>query len=271
MIHVAARPCAPVLARFVRSFHYHEGEFAPALERILPTGQAHLMFNLKEDEFRTYTGPNCEKTHRERGAILAGPHGKPVAVDMREWSWLIAVEFTVGGVSPFLPMPANEICDQFVELGDIWGRDGSLLREHLCMPSAPADKFRKLEKALLEHLARSPDPAVAAALPLLDHGASLAETRERVGLLPKTFVRRFREQVGLSPKRLSRVRRLQRVLVSIQRPSGIDWCAVAADHGYTDQAHFIHDFRDLTGMTPTAYRASSPRRRNHVPLAAPAG
>ena len=271
MIHVAVRPHAPVLARFVRSFHYHEGELAPAVERILPTGQAHLMINLEEDEFRTYTGPNCEKTHRDRGAVLSGPHGKPVAVDKRQWRWLIAVEFAVGGVSPFLSMPASEIRDQVVELGDIWGRNGSLLREQLCMPSSPADKFPRLEKALLEHLARFPDPAAAAALPLLDHGVSVAETRDRVGLLPKTFVRRFREHVGLSPKRLSRVRRLQRVLASIERPSGIDWCAVAAEHGYTDQAHFIHDFRDLTGMTPTAYRASSPRRRNHVPLAVPAG
>ena len=62
MIHVAARPRAPVLARFVRSFHYHEDELGPGVERILPTGQAHLMINLEEDEFRTYTGPNCEKT-----------------------------------------------------------------------------------------------------------------------------------------------------------------------------------------------------------------
>jgi hypothetical protein len=29
---------------------------------------------------------------------------------------------------------------------------------------------------------------------------------------------------------------------------------VAAEHGYTDQAHLIHDFRDLTGSTPTSYR-----------------
>ncbi len=34
-------------------------------------------------------------------------------------------------------------------------------------------------------------------------------------------------------------------------------------------ADLIHDFRDLTGMTPTAYHPSSPQRRNHVPLAAP--
>src|SRR5438874_8679673 len=123
-----------------------------------------------------------------------------------------------------------------------------------------------LEAVLIEHIARSADPAVAYAHSVLESGASVAEASSRVGLLPKTFVRRFREQVGLAPKQLSRVRRLQRILASIHRPADVDWCQVAAQHGYTDQAHLIHDFRDLTGVTPTAYRPSSPQRRNHVPL-----
>jgi hypothetical protein len=29
---------------------------------------------------------------------------------------------------------------------------------------------------------------------------------------------------------------------------GVDWSQVAAEHGYADQAQFIHDFRDLTGI-----------------------
>lgn len=143
---------------------------------------------------------------------------------------------------------------------------GGLLRERLCEAATPAAKFRVLEAVLIEHIARSADPAVAYAHSVLESGASVAEASSRVGLLPKTFVRRFREQVGLAPKQLSRVRRLQRILASIHRPADVDWCQVAAQHGYTDQAHLIHDFRDLTGVTPTAYRPSSPQRRNHVPL-----
>jgi AraC-like DNA-binding protein len=103
---------------------------------------------------------------------------------------------------------------------------------------------------------------------MLERGMSVTETRLRVGRLPKTFVRRFREHVGLAPKRLSRVRRLQRILASVCGADDVDWCIVAAAHGYTDQAHLIHDFRDLTGMTPTAYFPRSRLRRNHVPLAA---
>lgn len=138
-----------------------------------------------------------------------------------------------------------------------------------CFASAcvrPPRRQPSSEAVLIEHIARSADPAVAYAHSVLESGASVAEASSRVGLLPKTFVRRFREQVGLAPKQLSRVRRLQRILASIHRPADVDWCQVAAQHGYTDQAHLIHDFRDLTGVTPTAYRPSSPQRRNHVPL-----
>jgi AraC-like DNA-binding protein len=176
----------------------------------------------------------------------------------------------VGGAAAFLRMSISEACDQVVELDNVWGRDGGLLRERLCEAPTPSDKFRVLEAVLVERVVRSWDPAIAAAVSILERGVSVAETRSRVGLLPRTFVRRFREQVGLAPKRFSRVRRLQRILESVCRRADVDWCMIADEHGYTDQAHFIHDFRDLTGMTPTAYQPSSPQRRNHVPLAAPA-
>lgn len=267
MLHIAARPLSAALAPLVASFHYHEGELAADVERILPTGQAHLMVNLDEDEFRTYGGPDCGTVHRTRGAVLAGPHGRSTAIDTREQRRLVAVEFKLGGAAAFLRMPVSEACDQVIELGAVWERDGCLLRERLCESPAPADKFRVLEAMLLKRVVRPADPALAAALSLLERGMSVAETRARVGLLPKTFVRRFREQVGLAPKRLSRVRRLQRMLDSAHRHAGPDWCLAAAEQGYTDQAHFIHDFRDLTGLTPTAYHPSSPQRRNHVPLA----
>jgi AraC-like DNA-binding protein len=226
------------------------------------------MVNLEEDEFRTYSGPNCEIVHRAGGAILAGPQGRAAAIDTCEQRRLIAVEFELGGAAPFLSVPLSEVSDQIVELSDVWGRDGYLLRERLCEASTPADKLRALELFLLERIGRPCDPAVTAATKLLNRGAPVAEARSRAGMLPKTFVRRFRHQTGLAPKRFARVRRLQRILGALSQPGAVDWCAIAAEHGYTDQAHLIHDFRELTGMTPSSYCPSSSERRNHVPLEA---
>ena len=268
MRHIAVRPRSPALAPLVASLHYHEGEHPARVERILPNGQAHLMFNLGENEFRTYHGADCATLHRYSGAVLAGPHGLATAIDTMEQRHLVAVEFKLGGAAAFLRMPLSEACNQVLELGDVWGADGVRLHERLYEAQGPAERFRALEDALLARLVRPWDPAIAAAVPLLKRGAPVAAARTYVGLQPKAFVRRFREQVGLTPKRFSRVRRLQRVLDSLQKGHNADWAMAAAVHGYTDQAHFIHDFRELTGMTPTMYRPASPQRRNHVPLLA---
>jgi AraC-like DNA-binding protein len=267
VLHIVAHPHSPALKPFVASFHYHESEFPAIIERILPNGQAHLMVNLDEDEFRTYGGPDCRTVCRAGGAVLVGPHGRATAIDTAEQRRLVAVEFKPGGAAAFLPMPMSETRDQMVELADIWDSDGRVLRERLCEAPTPAAKLRTLEAALLERLAGTFDPQISFAIALLESGVSVAETGERLGLLPKTFVRRFRHHSGLSPKRFARVRRLQHIVASVAGRAHVDWCRLAAEHGYTDQAHLIHDFRNLTGMTPAAYHPSSRQRRNHVPLA----
>ena len=266
MYHLAVRPRSPALQHFVQSLHYHEVSFPFGLERILPNGHAHLMINLAEDEFRTYSGANCERIRATRGAVLAGPHGQATVLDTRQFQWLAAIQFRSGGAAPFFPLPLDEVSNQAVDIQDLWGLDGALLREQLLETPTPESRLRVLEAALLRHFSAPLDPAIGCAMTLLNRGLSVAATSARLGFLPRTFVRRFRAQAGLTPKRFARVRRMQRIIRSLRSANRVDWCVLAAEHGFTDQAHLIHDFRDLTGITPTAYKPHSPQRGNHVPV-----
>jgi len=48
--------------------------------------------------------------------------------------------------------------------------------------------------------------------------------------------------------------------------SRVDLPEVALDLGYYDQPHFIHEFQEFSGLTPTAYLRSRGQHANHVPL-----
>jgi AraC-like DNA-binding protein len=254
-VNLAVTPSGP-LAPFVSSIGYHRAVLPPGRERVLPSGMTTLMVNLDFDEFRTY-GPGGQ---RVRGAVLEGPSARAVVIDTAEQCHGVEVTFRLAGAVPFFGLvPAG----QLVELGELWGTDGVVLRDRLLSAGSPVEALGVVERLLVERLVVDVDPAMDYAVAALSVGALVGDVAERVGMLPKRFVRRFRARVGLTPKLFARVRRLQRVVRTLG-PDPVDWAAVAAEHGYCDQSHLIDDFRDLTGITPGAYRPSV--APNHVPV-----
>ncbi|WP_406490937.1 helix-turn-helix domain-containing protein [Streptomyces sp. NBC_01604] len=68
-----------------------------------------------------------------------------------------------------------------------------------------------------------------------------------------SLAQRFKELIGVTPKRLARSYRFAATVLSINPAGPIDWADLAAGAGYFDQAHFGHEFRAFTGLTPTRY------------------
>jgi AraC-like DNA-binding protein len=66
----------------------------------------------------------------------------------------------------------------------------------------------------------------------------------------------FDRSVGLKPKAYQRVRRLRRAFLLIDTPPRPSWTTIAHRSGYYDQAHFINDFRLLTGVSPSEYEST---------------
>ena len=197
MRSLAARPCNPALTPFIVSFHYHESEMPLCLERIVPNGQAHLMVNLREDVFRTYSGPLSEKVSRMRGSVLAGPHAQATVIDTSEQCWLVAAEFKPGGAAAFFKTPIHEVLDDIVDIEDLWGRDGAVLRDQLLETVTPHGKFQLLEAALLRQLRRLRDPAIMFAISALEKGVSVVGPDR--GRSP-AYISRLIRKVGSVPR-----------------------------------------------------------------------
>ncbi len=269
MTTLRVRPRSPLLRRFVRSIAFNEAVLEPALERIMPSGGVDLMLNLHTDEFRTYHGADLGDVKRVSGAILGGPHSASTVIDTMNMRRIVSVMFETGAGLPFFGLPMSEAVDQLLPLDAVWGsRTGAALRERVLEARTPSDKLRAVEAALVDRFDdRSPEWSIRCAASALAQGASVAKVTDHVGMSEKRFVRTFREHIGLTPKRFGRVERLQRLLRDVASQNQVDWARAAVEHGYYDQSHLVNDFRELTGITPSAYEARAADAHNHVPVA----
>jgi AraC-like DNA-binding protein len=111
------------------------------------------------------------------------------------------------------------------------------------------------------------DPAVMTAVFRIvgSHGREgIAAVAEAVGLSPRQLRRRFRAVCGVTAKELARVRRFRASAVERALGSTEAWVAIAADHGYADQAHLVHEYRRLVGLSPKAFEQQFAKIRHRL-------
>jgi AraC-like DNA-binding protein len=266
----------PPLDAFVSLIWYYQGFAKPhAKERMMPTGEASLVINLAEDKIRTYDRRDPNKMHELSGAVLVGSHSEYFIIDTAEQLEVAGVEFKPGGAFPFFRPPAEELANQHVPLDALWDCFADDLREQILEAHLPEQKLYILERTLLVRLARPlvRHPAISFALGELscDPCLSVSEISQRIGLSRRRFTQLFQAEVGLTPKVFSRVQRFQCAVKRIQaaKITGIiNWADFALECGYYDQAHLIHDFTRISGLTPNSYLTVADRASgNHVPLA----
>ena len=78
---------------------------------------------------------------------------------------------------------------------------------------------------------------------------------EKFAIGERSLQRLTARRIGLSPKWLIQRRRLHEAAERLREVQKPDLARVAADLGYSDQAHFGRDFRTVTGLTPGEYAA----------------
>jgi methylphosphotriester-DNA--protein-cysteine methyltransferase len=263
---------APPLSAFVECFWYWEGSAGTAeRERLLPTGQGSVIFNLLDDAMRLYSAGNLDSFESYSSAMWAGALSTPNIIDNQQKDRVFGIQFRSGGVYPFVKMPVDELANCALPLEALWGRAAAELREQLLAAETPDAMFCATERALLSGGVR----------PLELHGAVrhslqcfqrpervglISKFGERLGLSQRRFIELFRTQAGLTPKAYCRVRRFHNLLRVVHPLREVDWSQVALDSGYHDQAHFIHEFREFSGFSPTHYWQRRIEHLNHVPI-----
>jgi AraC-like DNA-binding protein len=142
----------------------------------------------------------------------------------------------------------------------------SLLDEQLAAAIDHPQRIKIVERFLLEHVNETRlDPTVFAAVAHIQQSNAtirIERLARRMGLSLSAFERRFRRKVGASPKRFASIFRLKNAIRLRAGSREDDFTSIAHSAGYTDQSHFIKDFKRATGSAPSAFFRQSAMCKN---------
>lgn len=258
--HIPALP----LKRHVDCFWWSCRESAQSCrEHMLPSGRAQWVIALHDDPILCWPRPPSEEVIEWRGQLLHGPQHRYYVAGPKPAGGVVGVSFRPGWAGAVLGVPMSELTDLHVSLGDLWGREGEVLRERLMEVAEPTSMFRILETVLNRRIQAnfSVHPALAHALSC-HWTRSIALIERDIACSPRHFIALFRAGVGLTPKHYFRLQRFNETLRRQVAATDPNLADIATSLGYADQAHFTRDFRELAGVTPRRYSPVGP----HSPL-----
>jgi len=83
----------------------------------------------------------------------------------------------------------------------------------------------------------------------------ISELADYCSLSARQLQRVFRDSMGVSPKVLARTIRFEEIRRRLMFEPETNLTDLAYEFGYTDQAHFIRDFKEFAGRTPGEFGA----------------
>ncbi|WP_330174261.1 helix-turn-helix domain-containing protein [Streptomyces sp. NBC_01498] len=168
------------------------------------------------------------------------------------------VKFRPGGFRPYAPAsPVSAWSGRRVPVAEVLPATDPDVAAVLDPPEEDA-RVAALDAYLLGVGAR-PDPRADEAMRvvgLVGEDRTIrraAELAAAAGLSVRSLQRLFAGYVGVGPKWVILRHRIHEALERAEAREELDWAALAAELGYSDQAHLVRDFTATVGVPPTAY------------------
>jgi|GEM_PF-267575 len=240
---------------------------ARSREWVMPAGRAHVVIRLGGEPLGLYQDLEQAQPQWLSDAVLAGPYDRAYLKDTSRMSGSVGALLLPGALHALFGIAEPTLLNRHVALAEVWPDDTAQLVEWINAAASPQEQIARLEAQLLAHLrpARALHPQVAQALPRLAQGQRIDELVRMSGYSHRRFTSLFRQATGMAPKRYACLRRFADALPASGK--SLSWAELAADAGYSDQAHFVRDFHGFARITPQAYRRAQRQGHRHVRVA----
>ncbi len=184
-------------------------------------------------------------------------HKDFLSISAPQDSEMLVIQFKTSGAYPFIHKPINQLNNKVINAEELFSSSIIELRETVLISKNVNEKFKAIEHWLLERLniKKAPNQEVLNVLhqiqtkPISDY-VSIIESYSKT---QKHLINQFKTYFGLTPKVFHRIFRFNEILKQIQNKKHLIWSQIAYEFGYSDQSHFIKEFKEFSGFNPQEF------------------
>jgi AraC-like DNA-binding protein len=249
---------SPDLESLVKCYWTLEAPADPDAQRqcIVPDGCLEMAFILGDNIKRYTIGDDFIIQPR---AMILGQTLEPFYIEPIGAVNTFAVRFYPYGFANFVSTPIKTLVNKETPLAELFEKGQAKKLEREINEAADtkeriaiiemflSDKFN--DQNLIDTIVRT----TIDALVLTKGNTPINTILKNDSAERRKLERKFAKQIGLSPKQLGKVIRLQAALKMMLNQQSESLTTVAYESQYYDQAHFIRDFKEFTGITPKEF------------------
>lgn len=259
MFYTSNKPTNPHLIPYVAHYNSIKGNSVNEKSFIsLPEGNIGMVFMLGGCS----TGYDSKRVSNKRLSHICGLVQEPTLFKASTDIETFSVVFKPGGIFNFIPKhPIDQLAKSSTNLVDIFGDNIFQVEDDLTSCNSFSKRILIVEKFLFRNL-QVEDNRIKSAFRFIENSYSsitVSKLSSYLNLGERQLRNIFNHKIGLSPKQFIRLHRFKK---SLEYKSALSQnnAQFAMSLGYYDESHFIHDFKEFSGMTPSQYF----KNENHI-------
>ncbi|WP_420580491.1 AraC family transcriptional regulator [Reichenbachiella sp.] len=248
----------PDLESIIRCYWTLEVPADPSAQRqrIVPDGCIEMAFILGDD-IKRYTSE--DSFILQPRAMVLGQTVESFYIEPTGYVNTFAVSFYPYGFANFVAVPIKSLANKETPIEKLFDQKTAIkLTQEIIEAKDVRQRIEIIEGFLLSRLSEKPmvDHIVRTTIDTLlsrKGSSSISSILKQDPSKRRQLERNFVKQIGISPKQLGKVIRLQSALKMMLNEEGENLTNIAYESEYYDQAHFIKDFREFTGVSPKEF------------------
>jgi AraC-like DNA-binding protein len=243
---LARYPPAAALSGFIEHFWIVEWDRRgqePHVQKTLPYPCVHLVFDTGQTAIFGVMRGSFERQIEGAGRVLG-------------------VRFRPGGFRGVLGGSVATITDRVVPVSSVYEFNADAAEAEVLSAAGDQGMVEVAERFLLTRIPPL-DETVDLVHGIVERIANdrtlnrVDELAAQMNLGERALQRLFNDYVGVAPKWVIRRSRLHDAAARLANAEEVNLTHLAAELGYSDQAHFARDFKALVGRSPSDYRRSA--------------